>query len=85
MDFNSILLGPRPDGDFFGGLDLTELANASSKSTRQKIATFVGVTYRESLLYSQLYLCHTKIRYQIMKSLYLMKLIFNEFEYVQIL
>ena len=60
MDFNPVLFGPRPDGDFFGGLDLTELANASSKSTRQKIATFVGVTYRESLLFSQLYLCHKK-------------------------
>ena len=49
MDFNPILLGPRPDDDFFGGLDLTELANATSKS----ISTFVGVADRESIIFSQ--------------------------------
>ena len=52
MDFNPILLGPRPDGDFFCGLDLTELANATSKSMLRKITTFVGVADRESIIFS---------------------------------
>ena len=49
MDLNSILLGPRPDNDFFGGMDLPELANASKSG---KIATFIGIANRESIIFS---------------------------------
>lgn len=58
MDLNSILLGPRPDNDFFDGLDLPELANVSKSG---KIATFVGIADRESIIFSQFYLFITFI------------------------
>ena len=66
MDFNANLLGPRPDGDFFDGLDLTELANVSG-STLGNITALVGVADRESLVFSQLSLfilskCECKLR-----------------------
>ena len=53
MDFNANLLGPWPDGDFFDGLDLTELATVSG-STPRNIPALVGVADRESLVFSQL-------------------------------
>ena len=53
MDFNANLLGPWPDGDFFDGLDLTELATVSG-STLRNITALVGVADRESLVFSQL-------------------------------
>ena len=65
MDLNSILLGPRPDNDFFGGMDLPELANASKSG---KIATFIGIANRESIIFSWFYLLHFIQNCEILKT-----------------